>query len=145
MVVPIKGNIHCTGISAARQRNRRRAKKEIKVGEGLGLPELFLNSTSELYYRLSGQAERSVQQGDQRGTGLAAGPRGRGGARGGQPGALENQAGGLGDHGGRQEGQNETDEVRGKIASSKVRCTSRRTRTRPLTFLSDITVKLHAK
>ena len=128
MVVPINGNIHCTGISAARQRNRRRAKKEIKVGEGLGLPELFLNSTSELYYRLSGQAERSVQQGDQRGTGLAAG-----------------QRGGLGDHGGRQEGQNEREEVRGKIASSKLRCTSRRTRTQPLTFFSDINVEPQAK
>ena len=46
-MAPINGNIHCTGISAARQRNRRRAKKEIKVGEGLGLPELFLNSTSD--------------------------------------------------------------------------------------------------
>ena len=37
MVVPIKGNIHCTGVSAARQRNRRRDKTKFKVlGEGLG-------------------------------------------------------------------------------------------------------------
>ena len=92
VVVPIKGNIHCTGVSAARQRNRRRNKTKFKVlGGGLGyFSTQRLNCTTGLQYRLSGQAERSVQQGDQRGMGGQ-----RGGARGGQPWPGS----GLGDHG----------------------------------------------
>ena len=65
VVVPINGNIHCTGVSAARQRNRRKAKKEIKVlGGGLGYFSTQRLNCRGYQARLSALSNKETSEGE---------------------------------------------------------------------------------